>query len=511
MYSSIPEQHKQELEETTVITDKSVSLSKTKESTAYFSFHSLGLNPRGWQHTLWRSLDYGEKRVACVTSRQIGKSTAVAVFALKVTAYNLRPRGFNKKTHVGIISATEEQSKKIMLEIRRLINMGDENVSKRTGGKVTKFYTKMIDSSQAAANNKTAITFINGNQIICLPPTPRIRGYSFSYVFVDEAAFIIDDNVFFEYVEPTTANTDGVIVLTSTPNGQQGWFFDLFDPENKRESQEYKRFWFHYTIVEDEEFLNNMNAKKSLYLETGREKEWEQEYDALFTSQTTAFFDNEDVDKGILVEISRLDRYTGECDMGIDFGMVHSKTVITISALINKKATLIYDYEYKDTDETLLQDVNELCGKFNVQRIVCDDCPEGHYIIQELIRQGKNVTKMGFKSEKIAKYMAFRKSLKQGKVNYYKNAQLVAQMKALQQIEGPTSTKIEKPSGGRDDYPDSFLLSCYHLIEEDDVFDTAVILAQGLIPSGKNSPKEFNLYQSEEWKMWNEILQGGIR
>jgi hypothetical protein len=502
MYSVIPDKQKQELKDICEITDKSVSLSKTKESTSYFAFHSLGLNPRLWQHTLWNALDYSAKRIACVTSRQIGKSTSVAIYALKVAAYNLRPKGFNKKTHVGIISATDEQSKKIMLEIRRLIHMGDENVSKRTSGKIEKFYTKMIDSSQAASNNKTAITFKNGNQIICLPPTPRIRGYSFSYVFVDEAAFIIDDNVFFEYIEPTTANTDGIIVLTSTPNGQQGWFFDLFDPENKREHNEYKRFWIHYTSVEDEDFQKSMHSKKKTYLETGREKEWEQEYDALFTSQTTAFFENEDVDKGISPEIMRLDSYKGECDMGVDFGMVHSKTVITISAMIENKSTLIYDYEYKNTDETLLEDLDVLCSKFNVQRIVCDDCPEGHYIIQELIRKGKNVTKMNFRSEKITKYMAFRKALKQEKIKYYKNTQLTAQLKSLQQIEGPTSTKIEKPSGGRDDYPDSFLLSCYHLIEEEDDFDTAIVLAR------KRNPVEFGLYQSDEWKMWNK-LQGG--
>ena len=118
---------------------------------------------------------------------------------------------------------------------------------------------------------------------------------------------------------------------------------------------------------------------------------------------------------------------------------------------------------------------------------------------------------MGFKSEKIAKYMAFRKALKQQKIQYYKNAQLVAQMKSLQQIEGPTSTRIEKSSGGRDDYPDSFLLSCYHLIEEDDNFDTAVVLSQGLIPHGNKSLKDFEIYKSDEWKMWNEISQGGIR
>jgi hypothetical protein len=85
-------------------------------------------------------------------------------------------------------------------------------------------------------------------------------------------------------------------------------------------------------------------------------------------------------------------------------------------------------------------------------------------------------------------------------------------MKSLQQIEGVTSTKIEKSSGGHDDYPDSFLLSCYHLIEEEDVFDTAIVLAQGIVPR-KKQLGEYDLYKSDEWKMWNEINQrtGGIR
>jgi hypothetical protein len=56
------------------------------------------------------------------------------------------------------------------------------------------------------------------------------------------------------------------------------------------------------------------------------------------------------------------------------------------------------------------------------------------------------------------------------------------------------------------------LLSCYHLIEEEDVFDTAIVLAQGIVPR-KKQLGEYDLYKSDEWKMWNEINQrtGGIR
>jgi hypothetical protein len=346
-----------------------------------------------------------------------------------------------------------------------------------------------------AANNKTTITFLNGNTIVCLPPTPRIRGYSFSYVFVDEAAFIEDDSVFFEYIEPTTANTEGVIVLTTTPNGQQGWFYEIFDPAGANLDNPYYKLWFHYTIIEDEVFQKNMQEKKIQFFSTGKEKKWEQEYDALFTTQTTAFFDTKDIEEAIDSSLSRLDGYARECDMGVDFGMVHSKTVITISCYENGKINLLFDYQYLGSDETLLRDIEELLKRFNIQRIVVDDCPEGHYIIQDLIRKGKNVTKMSFKAEKVAKYMALRKAFKQKKINIYHNTELISQLKALQQIEGLTNTRIQKPEGGRDDYPDSLLLSCYHFVEEEEDFDSEAIAA----PTMEQAQE---LVNSEEWREW---------
>jgi hypothetical protein len=489
--------------------EKTVSLAKTKDSTSYCAFHSFGITPRRWQHKFWKMMDNEHNtRLMCVTSRQIGKSTALAVFALKAAVYNKRPAGFNKKTHVGIVSASEEQSKKIMLEIRRLIQMGDEQVSRSTSNKILKYYTHQVSSNQNSANNKTTITFKNGNTIVCLPPTPRIRGYSFSYVFVDEAAFIDDNAIFFEYIEPTTANTNGVIVMTTTPNGQQGWFYDLFDPDEKLSDSEYKKLWIHYTTleVEDPDYFKGIESKKKFYYETGRDKEFEQEYDALFTSQTTAFLDNASVDEMINPELMRVDTFRGDCDVGLDFGMVQSNTVITISTIVDGVSRLIYDYEYKGDDDTLLNDMIALKDRFNIQRVVADDCPEGHYMIQMLENEGFNVTRMNFRAEKIKKYMAMKQKIKKGEIQIYPQKELVAQLKSLQQIEKPSSTAIEKPSGGRDDYPDSLLLSLYHFLEDiEDGFEV-IEKPEGIDINSKEGRRD-SLWESfyknsEEAKLW---------
>tara|TARA_Y100000310_G_C20699773_1_gene828613 strand:- start:4911 stop:6419 length:1509 start_codon:yes stop_codon:yes gene_type:complete len=479
--TDIPEKVKEELEEICMpIINGAVSLRKVKENTGYFAYHNLGVTPRLWQYYFWKKLDADKKRIMAVTSRQIGKSMAIAIFALKAAAYNLKPAGLGKKTHIGIISATEDQSHKLMQEIRRLIQIGDQQVNLLTKNKVQKFYSSMIDTSQEARNNMGMMTFRNGNTITCLPPTGKIRGNSFSYVFIDEAPHIDNNDLFHDEIEPTTANTRGNITMTGTPNGQQGWFFELFDPFDRKEDNIYERIWFDYTILEDQDIIDSIEAKKKQFAEEGRSKHFEQEYMAKFTSQVSAFFDSSDVDKMFDSNLTRMENSLPETDMGIDFGMVHSNTVITISEFREGKVYRKYHYEYgHGQDLDVIKDILDLKDRFNCQRINVDDCPEGHYIILDLEKRGINLTKMTFRTEKVSKYMSFRSKLKQSLILSYPDRELEAQMKGLQQQELATHTKITKPSGGKDDLVDSFLLSCYHFLDMEEDFE---VVAVGLPP-----------------------------
>lgn len=450
------------------IPESTVKLSKSKKDLTYYAVNQIGINPLLWQKVaIWDKISAGQKRIAVCTGRQAGKSMAVGVLALWAAKENIFPAGLTKKTHVGIVSATEEQSKKLMAEIKRVMIIGDQHVEKITKGKVKKYFTGSLDSGQSATNNKTTITFNNGNQIVCLPPTNRVRGYSFSYMVVDEAAFLEDNDIFFDSIEPTVAQTNGTIVLTSTPNGQQGFYYDVFDPEDKYDTHEYDRFWLHYERLGNEDMIEAIKAKKILYYATGKERHFQQEYDALFTTQVSAFFESVDVDNMFMDGLVKVDEYKGQCDLSVDFGMVNSHTVITVSRLSkDDQIERLWHYRYNfGTDDKIIEDIEGLLKRFNVQRIIPDDCPEGYYVIQQMEEKGWNVKPMSFKRDKVSKYVAFRSWLRQKKIHSYKDTVLEQEMKAMQEEETPRSTKICKPYGGTDDEIDSFIMSCYFFLE----------------------------------------------
>jgi len=393
-------------------------------------------------------------------------SLGISVFALKAASLNILPSGVNKTTKIGIISASEEQSKKVMANIRELIIMGDKHVETMTGGKTKNHFTNQIDKSQSASNNKSSITFTNGNQIICLPPTGRVRGYSFSLAFVDEAAFIESDDFYDTDIEPTTNGTNGLICLTSTPNGQKGFYYNFFDPDERYDTHTYDRFWLGYHDL-PEDMILRIEAKKVDMYKTGREKQFKQEYEALFTVQMEAFFDSEDVDNMFDKSMRKYDKYDAPCDLGVDFGMVNSHTTLTVSRLTKDNIIeRIYSYRYDfETDDNLIEDIETLKKRFNIQRIIPDNCAEGFYKIQEMEKKGWRVTPMNFKKDKIAKYTEFRSRLRQGKIKSYKDMAIEIEMKAMQEEEGVRMTKIHKPSGGTDDLIDCFVMSCYHYLE----------------------------------------------
>jgi len=466
-YYKFSKEEKEEYIEKMVM-QASSKYSIAKVDTSYFCVNSLGLKPLLWQHKFFKLFDSGKKRIIVCTPRQVGKSVALAVIALKAAVLNIAPAGVAKKTTVGIISATEEQSKKLMAEIKRLIELGDLHVNTVTKGKQKKWFSNLIDTNRSAANNKSTITFTNGNQIICLPPTNRVRGYSFSFVFVDEGAFIEDQDIFFDSIEPTVSNTHGTIIITSTPNGQTGFFYDLFDPDEKMEDHEYTRFWLHYLDLDNQDMIDSIEVKKQNYFATGKEKHFEQEYEAKFTVQVSAFFDSEDVDKILDNNLFKLSEYKGLCDCAIDFGMVNSHTVITITRLSETdiiERLFVHRYEF-GKDDNLLSDLEMLKKKFNIQRFIPDDCPQGYHTIQKMFEKGWNVKPMSFKKDKIAKYVEFRSWMKKEKVKTFKDVILFAEMKALQEEDSIRSTKIHKPNGGTDDVIDCFVMSAYFYLEK---------------------------------------------
>ena len=444
-----------------------VKYSESRKDSVYYFVNQLGIKPLPWQMKILNLLDEGTKRIAICTPRQVGKSLLVSCFALRAVDLNVFPGGVSGKTKIGIISKTEQQAMKLISDIKEYIKMGDNHVAKITNGKVKNYFNNKIDDSQSATNNKSQITFKNGCTIISLPPTGKIKGYSFSYLFLDEAAHIDDPDIYYVNAEPTVSATDGVVVMTSTPNGRQGFFYDIFDPYDNQERHEYKRFWMHYKNLYDEEMRERILLKKQDYYARGMEKRFEQEYEAKFTVQETAFFENDDVMEMFSKTMSKHHEFQGGCDLGVDFGMVHSHTVLTVSRLNGDDVVeRLYHHRYDfGKDDNLIEDIASLLERFNIKRIIPDDCSEGYNAIQEMKKRGWNVKPMNFKKDKVSKYFAFRAFLRQGLIKTYSDKALEEEMVGLQEAETVRSTKISKPTGGTDDLIDCFVMSAYFYLE----------------------------------------------
>jgi hypothetical protein len=164
------------------------------------------------------------------------------------------------------------------------------------------------------------------------------------------------------------------------------------------------------------------------------------------------------------------------CDMGIDFGgQRRSRTVITITKLNpdTKQIMRLFHKAYPvQRDLNLIDDVEALLSQFNVQRIIPDDCPEGDHLIRQMKeRKGWNLHPMNFRADKVKKYGAFRSAVNKGLVKSYEDPELKVEMKALENSEGSRQSLIQAAPGYTDDFIDSFVMSAYFFVQDEDKFN----------------------------------------
>jgi hypothetical protein len=194
-------------------------------------------------------------------------------------------------------------------------------------------------------------------------------------------------------------------------------------------------------------------------------------YYCRFVKGQSAYFNPDNVRTMFDTTYTMYTMYAGKCDMGVDFGgQVKSKTVITISELTSKGIVRrLYHRVYPvGKDITLLDDIAALKLQFNVQRIIPDDCPAGQYIIRIMKDdKGWDVFPMNFRSDKVAKYGAFRSWLNKGKITSYPDTILQTEMLALEFNNGSRNSMIEHAPGYSDDLIDSFLMSTYFFVEDE--------------------------------------------
>jgi len=449
--------------------------------TTLFSIKKLGIIPYKYQHLLWKHFHTDQRVIVC-KSRQIGISTAIEIFCLEAATENLYPSGILKNTKIGVMADSDEHAKKILLDIRDIIELSD-NRNENT----------FFKDQTSEPDNVYRISFKNKSYIKSFPPTKKIRSYPLDIVFVDEAAYIQDDDLFHTAVEPTVSKTGGKIILVSTPNGQKGYFFEIFDPFDKLKIHEYSRFWFHWKQCEDELQKKIIRQKYQIALQDGNLKKFEQEENAMFTVDESAFFDSADVDNGVDKTLAiEYEWYKTPCVLAIDYGMSRTETTLTIKTKFRGKIITLFQWGKIDFDLNLLLDesfehcIQNLMKRYHLSLMIVDDCPEGYQCNQQFESKGYPVRRFDFKGGgKNRIFYMYKSALKKGIIKYPLIRELIIQMKQLMEVKMKMTNSIEKPKSGLDDRIVGEVLASLPFIEEEGNFESILIESKPLATKGQ--------------------------
>ncbi len=402
---------------------------KSKEDPVIFAYYFLNIRVRLHQaYVIHKILTCKKKRIALCWARQLGKSIDLGLFLIWATWYNQFPTTVARITGTYIISTTDETAMELLGKIREIINQADTHMEQFVG-------TGYFLNNMKEPNNTHQITWKHGDFIKSVPPTRKVLGKSASYMIVDEAANLDSDedpDVFYEKrVSPTVDETGGYIILSSTPEGPLGFFYNEFDPEDRNPDRDFERTWFSFEIfkpnkyditgktskqirekffeyqiyinenkskwtkqeleVEEDElsrlkYCTSVINKKEKAEREGTIKLWQQQRMAMFTVTQSSFFDNEDIEGGIKDTPQLYEYKDTPCAAGYDYGMTTARTVITIRTMIKGEIIEIFQHRCPaGFDNNKLRDpkwehsIQRLNRRYNLSLgVYADDCPNGN-------------------------------------------------------------------------------------------------------------------------------------
>lgn len=156
----------------------------------------ISIKLRDYQKKMVNSF-HGRRRTIVTTCRRSGKSTSVCGYILWYIIFN------SEKT-VALLANKGETAR----ELLGLIQLGYKNLPLWLQHGVTEF-------------NKGSFVLENDSRVIaCATSSDAIRGYTISFLYIDECAFIDNWEQFSASVLPTiTSGKQTKIVLVSTPHG----------------------------------------------------------------------------------------------------------------------------------------------------------------------------------------------------------------------------------------------------------------------------------------------------
>jgi len=251
------------------------SLKKARQNIIHFAegfFHIVNLDQGKmkiqlypFQRRILRSLR-DHRFVACLASRQTGKTTMMTIYALWIACFQDDQRI--------LIVANKEQT---AISIFGRVRLAYENLPNYLKPGVVEY-------------GKTSMKLANGSSIgISTTSSDAGRGESVNVLILDELAFIPNNLVeqFWSSVYPIiSSSTKSKIFVASTPNGSGNLFFTLYtEAEKGTNNWHSEKILWHEVPGRDEQW------KKDTIKSIGSEEAFAQEFDCKFLDTGDSFID----------------------------------------------------------------------------------------------------------------------------------------------------------------------------------------------------------------------------
>ena len=251
------------------------SLKKSRQNILHFAenfFHIVNLDQGkilidlyAYQKRVLRSLR-DNRFVACLASRQTGKTTMMTIYALWIACFQDDQRI--------LIVANKEQT---AISIFGRVRLAYENLPNYLKPGVLEY-------------GKTSMKLANGSSIgISTTSSDAGRGESVNVLILDELAFIPNNLVesFWKSVYPIiSASTKSKIFVASTPNGSGNLFFTLYtEAEKGANNWKSEKILWHEVPGRDEKW------KQDTIKSIGSEEAFAQEFDCKFLDTGDSFID----------------------------------------------------------------------------------------------------------------------------------------------------------------------------------------------------------------------------
>lgn len=436
------------------------------------------------------------KYFALCWGRRLGKTYVFRTFAEWSCLFNKHPVE-GKGTKWSILMHSKDIGKEVyMEEVYQELEKGNfvvrENFKGALGDEFfSNFLIKREDKTGQATGMKMSYRiledmsydnvkrFISGEKMYRITSSFKImtktRGIE-GNVICDEISFWKENphlrntkDIYDKGVRPiVTSDPKLKCFISSTPDGFDNIFFDLFDPLDKFKTSPFERLWFPCWVKQDKAHLLQMESLKKEYIEKGELYVFQQEYEAKFVKSKDAFFDEDlHISKFQDDKISYVTSSDEPCVIIADWGGTNtSHTVLSVVSYPTDKypARVLYKHEYPvNEDNTVVQDILDLTYRFKAwDKFICDN-KGGNFAVKDLERiLGEwKVEQFNFRTQKQDGYFAMKQSIRNNEFKCPPDKRVEEQLRNFTDKLKPNDSMVS------DDIIDTFMMGIFYISQKD--------------------------------------------